>query len=124
MSNYANGEVKVRFVELELAAAEVDTAINAVEMFPDERVLGLSKIVYDALGTDTTLDVGDDTDTGTGDDFIDGEATSSAGEQVFTFDDKAQGYRYTEKAWITVTPKVAAPTGTVQVWVYYMHDAS
>lgn len=109
------GKVLVSYDKYEAAGLASGSTIHMGLLPAGARVLPISMIVNDALGTDTTLAVGDGT---TADKFLSATSTAAAGQIPFDGID-ALGEPLSEQVPIVVTVGGGAATGTIKVWVFY-----
>lgn len=115
------GKIRTVLASYEADGLAADDVIGVCKLRKGDIVLPTSFVMFDDLGTGTTLDIGDD-DGGTGDPdrYTDGLDTASAAAVAFLNDigiiDKIP-YVIQNDCWLTATNLGAAATGTIRFFV-------
>jgi hypothetical protein len=126
MLNVQRAGAKVYCVqaEYEADALAADDIINVCKLRKGDEVLMNSFVIFDDLGTGTTLDIGDDDDTDAADPdrYADGIDTASAAA-VFQFNDVATcidkvPYAVQKDCWLQATNLGAEATGTLKFTIF------
>lgn len=115
------GKIRTVLASYEADALAADKVIGVCKLRKGDIVLPTSFVMFDDMGTGTSLDVGDD-DGGTGDPdrYVDGLDTAAAAAVAFMNDigmiDKIP-HVITADCWLTATNLGAAATGTIKFFI-------
>jgi hypothetical protein len=123
----AGGKVRVVQASYEAAALAANDVIRVCRLRKGDEVLMNSFVMFDDLGTGTTLDIGDDDPLDTGgagdvDRYADGIDTAAAAA-VFVFNDVTAcidkvPYTIQADCWLTAKNLGAAATGTLKFTIF------
>ena len=112
-----HGRVRVQHDSYEASALEAASTIAIAKLPANSRVCMIG-LHWDALGTGTTIDIGDaDND----DRFLSAEDTSSAGNLLQLPLIAGHQYQYTEETVINITT-AGIMTGSIQSSIFYTVD--
>jgi len=116
----SQGRVRVLYDTYEASSLASGSTIQLFKIPVDARVVDF-KVWHDALGTSTTLSMGDTADI---DRLMVSTASSSAGiiSPVVADIDKFAGYVYTAESVISLTTGGASITGTIHAYLMYVID--